>query len=94
MKVSWKMELLYTVMRVVGILMGVIGIFTAAFSGNLLWFIAGIVLFFAGVYLEDRMYRCPKCGHYLRERNHRGFPSDHLFTNCPGCGWRVIIEKQ
>ena len=71
MKVSWKMELLYTVMRVVGIPMGVIGIFTAAFSGNLLWFIAGIVLFFAGVYLEDRMYRCPKCGHYLRERNHR-----------------------
>ena len=93
MKISWKLELLYTLMRVIGILIAIIGIFAAAFRGTLLWFLLGIGLFFAGVYLEDRLYRCPHCGHYLRERNWKGMPTSHLFRNCPGCGWQVHIEE-
>lgn len=94
MKISYKKEFLYTAMRVIGILVAIIGIFAAAFSGTLLWFLLGIGLFFAGVYLEDKLYRCPHCGHYLRERNWKGMPTSHLFHNCPGCGWRVQIEYE
>ena len=93
MKISWKIELLYTMMKVIGTIMCLIGIFALVLGGRWIWFVAGMVLVVAEIYLDDRLYRCPHCGHYLKERNHRGIPSDHVFTNCPGCGWRVIIEK-
>lgn len=93
MKISWKIELLYTMMKVIGAIMCLIGIFALVLGGRWIWFVAGMVLVVAEIYLDDRLYRCPHCGHYLKERNHRGIPSDHVFTNCPGCGWRVIIEK-
>ena len=94
MKISWKKQLLCTVMEVLG-LFGVFGgAFVAAIGKNIFVFLAGVLLWVAGIFLDDRMYRCPHCGHYLKERNHRGLPSDHVFDNCPGCGWRVQIEYE
>lgn len=92
LKISWKKQLLCTVMEVLGVIGVLVGAFVFAIGKNILLFMAGGLLWVASVVWNDRMYRCPHCGHYLKERNHRGFPSNHLFEHCPGCGWRVQIE--
>ncbi len=97
LKISWKKQLLYTVMEVIGLILELVGGFAAVISGRIglfLLFVAGALLWGAGIFLDDRMYRCPHCGHYLKERNHRGFPSNHVFEHCPGCGWLVQIEQE
>ena len=71
---------------------GVVGMILCACLSAAAGVVFCAILWIAGVFLKDSLYRCPHCGHYLKERNHRGFPSDHLFDHCPGCGWRVQIE--
>ena len=94
LKISWKQQLMCTAIEVLGLIGVVAGVFVAAFGKSIIVFLAGLLLWGAGIILDDRMYRCPHCGHYLKERNHRGLPSEHVFDNCPGCGWKVQIEVE
>lgn len=92
LKISQKHRLLCTVMEVLGVIGVLVGAFMVAIDMSVLLILAGGLLWVASVIWDDRMYRCPHCGHYLKERNHRGIPSNRLFDHCPGCGWRVQIE--
>ncbi len=98
MKISLKKVVLYTVMEILGLVLAVIFGLVAAIVGT--WW--GYVLFFvslgtsfAGNFLRDCLYRCPRCNHLLLKRRYfRPYASDRLYDHCPGCGWRVILEEE
>lgn len=94
MKISWKMKLVYTVMEVLGLMGAIVGGFIYAIGNGFFVLLAGMLIWLGGVFLGDWLYRCPHCGHPLKSRNFGFMPTNHLFTSCPGCGWRVNIKEE